>query len=152
VFSDGPLDGPLIGPGQVDAQVLRDREELRIGHLVHRVRAQVSRDLDARLDRWIGLGDQPQCGARSLRIVGFRAQCRADCAPILDAFERYGREGTAGMVGVPARTLFRLLTDSQAITFEIADRIVTGIEGAAWWRDDPERLGWYFGHDAKLRP
>jgi hypothetical protein len=56
------------------------------------------------------------------------------------------------MVGVPARTLFRLLTDSQAITFEMADRIVTGIEGAAWWRDDPERLGWYFGHDAKLRP
>jgi plasmid maintenance system antidote protein VapI len=69
---------------------------------------------------------------------------------LLDAFERYGREGTAGMCGMEPRSLFRILTCSTAITFALADRIVTGIAGPSWWRDDPERLGWYWGHSARL--
>ena len=69
---------------------------------------------------------------------------------ILDAFERYGREATAAMCVLPARSLFRILTDSHAITFELADKIVTGIEGPSWWLDNAERRGWYFGHDARL--
>lgn len=63
---------------------------------------------------------------------------------ILDGFDRYGQEGAAGICGVTVRSLFRLLTDSTAISFTLADRIVTGIEGAAWWREEPERLGWYY--------
>jgi len=69
---------------------------------------------------------------------------------ILDGFALYGREATAAMCGLPTRSLFRLLTDSSGITFDLADRIVTGIEGAAWWLDSPERRGWYFSHDARL--
>jgi hypothetical protein len=69
---------------------------------------------------------------------------------IVGAWERYGKEGAATMCGLPSRSLLRLACESSSITFGMADKIVTGVEGASWWTDDNERRGWYFSYDRKL--
>ena len=68
---------------------------------------------------------------------------------IVWSFERYGQAGTGQMVGLPVRSLYRVL-NSSSVSFQLADRVVSGIAGAGWWRESPERLGWYHGHDRGL--
>ena len=54
-----------------------------------------------------------------------------------------------GLVGVPVRSLFRILHDNSGVSFFTADRIVTGLVGPAAWQEPPLR-GWYFSHAAVL--
>ena len=54
------------------------------------------------------------------------------------------------MVGVPTRTLFRVINDAEAVSFRLADRIVTGLAGAAAWQEEPLR-SWYWSHGSVLR-
>jgi hypothetical protein len=72
-------------------------------------------------------------------------------APIIeDGYGRYGMIAVELMVGLPQRTLFRIVRDSNATGFELADRIVTALAGASAWQEPPHR-GWYCSHAAVLR-
>jgi plasmid maintenance system antidote protein VapI len=64
--------------------------------------------------------------------------------------ERYGREGAAALCGMTTRSMFRILSDSTSVSFALADRLVTGLDGPGWWLETNERMGWYYAHDRGL--
>jgi hypothetical protein len=66
-------------------------------------------------------------------------------APLIrESLARYGGEGTRQMTGLVPRQLYGILRERQAIRYGAADRLVVSLVGPTWWKEDRERLRWYW--------
>ena len=68
---------------------------------------------------------------------------------IREALSTKGQREVEGLVGLPMRTLFRIVNDCAGVGFPTADRIVIGLLGPEAWQQPPLR-SWYWSHGAVL--